>query len=110
VARRAALFVVLESQSHSGTLIIRVDGKQALQQTFDFPGGRRGILGRRKASGPGSLRREIEVPSGYHQVQAHVALKGQPAVVKTFDGDFTESSRNLQIQISESGQVTIGLQ
>jgi predicted Ser/Thr protein kinase len=109
-SRRAALFVVLESQSHSGTLIIRVDGDRKLQETFDFPGGRRGILGRRKASGPGSFRREIEIPSGYHQVQVHVALKGQPAVVKTFDGDFTDSSRNLQIRISESGQVTIGLQ
>jgi serine/threonine protein kinase len=108
-AKRTILSVTLESASSSGTLIVRVDGKQALAQAIEFPGGRRGILGRRKASGPGSFRREIEVSAGYHQIQAHVALKGQPAVVKTFDGDFSEGSRSLEIQISESGQVTIGL-
>ena len=107
-AAKRTLFVTLETQFPSGTLIIRVDGKTQLSQAFDFSDGRRGILGRKKETGSGSLRREIEVPAGYHQVQAHIALRNRPGVVKSFDGDFTEGSKSLQVQVTESGQVTIG--
>ncbi|HSK79085.1 MAG TPA: protein kinase [Thermoanaerobaculia bacterium] len=107
---KRVLSVTLETQDPPGTLIVWVDGKRELSEGFDFSTEKRGILrGRKKGSGAGSFKRDIEVPAGYHQIQASIALKNRPAIGRTFDGDFTEGSKTLHIQVSESGQVTVGL-
>lgn len=101
------LHVALDSQFFAGTLKISVDGRARFQEPFDFSEGG-GLFRGRKKKGSGSLGRDIQVPTGYHNIEIYVAPRGKPAVVRRYDVHFQSGIKTtFRVAISESGQVTI---
>ncbi len=106
-SQEATLSVSLFSQYPRGTLIVYVDRTKVLQEPFTFV--ERGGLFRSKTA-PGELRRSVPVKAGTAKIGVYVTPAGKKAQVTSFNGNFLGGgTRSLEIQLSETGEMTAHL-
>ena len=98
----ATLFVDFHSEFPQGTLIVRVDGNNIVNESFKSGG--RSFLRRR--TGSVSFRRPAPPLSpGVHEFQVHVTPEGGKGVVKSLSETIQSGSTNiLNVRLSASGQ------
>ncbi|HXU29796.1 MAG TPA: serine/threonine-protein kinase [Thermoanaerobaculia bacterium] len=104
----AVLNISFTTETADGVLIVYLDSRTLLRETFHFKTG--GFL-RSRTTG-GSIQRQITLaPGASGQLRVYVTPAGKPAQVKTWPANFTAgSTHRLVIDLPASGAVNAQLQ
>jgi hypothetical protein len=108
-ATTATVRIHFRSELPAGSLIVSVNGQEAVRENFGSRGGLGSIFHSRKQE-PYENNWSKTVPAGTVNFRVHVAPAGQAAVVKAFSGGFQGgTTRSLEIHLSDAKQLTADL-
>jgi serine/threonine protein kinase len=106
-AKDATLQLAFFSQLPEGSIMVYLNGARVLLESFRFY--EKGSFFRPKP-GTGWVRRTLTVPAGNCELRVYVTPQGHAAEVRSLSGNFIGgSSRHLDVQLNESGQVSATL-
>jgi hypothetical protein len=95
------------SKQPEGSLLIYVNGRKVLQESFRFYE-KAGLFRSRPTTG--WVRRSFHLPAGNAEIRLYVTPRGSAAVVRTLAGTFAAGgARRLDVQLDDDGQVTAQL-
>jgi hypothetical protein len=104
-AAEATIAISFHSEQSQGVLTIYADERQLLRESFKFTE-RQGFL--RSKAVPGDLSRTVTLPSGRTTLRVYVTL--DRTRVETIQGNFPPGAvRNLDIRVSQRGDLTVSL-
>jgi tRNA A-37 threonylcarbamoyl transferase component Bud32 len=106
-AKDATLELAFFSELPEGSLLIYVNGRKVMGDSFRFY--EKGGLFRSRPT-TGWVRRSFHLPAGSAEIRLYVTPHGSAAVVRTLSGNFTGgASRRLDAKLTEGGDVTAQL-
>ncbi|HLX10293.1 MAG TPA: protein kinase, partial [Thermoanaerobaculia bacterium] len=107
-AKDASLELAFFSELPEGTLILYVNDRRVLQESYRFYE-KTGLFHRAHPE-TGWVRRSFSVKAGNANIRLYVTPHDSAAVVRTFAGNFTGgTSRRLDVKLTGSGEVTAQL-
>jgi tRNA A-37 threonylcarbamoyl transferase component Bud32 len=106
-ARDSTLELAFFSHLPAGTLMVMVNGHRVLTESFRFYE-KSGLFRSRPTTG--WVRRSLSVRPGTAEIRIYVTVQGNAAVVKTLSGNLPAgASRRLDVQLADSGEVSLQL-
>jgi serine/threonine protein kinase len=106
-AKDATLQLAFFSQLPEGSLMVYLNGKRILLESFRFY--EKGGLFRPKPS-TGWVRKSFTVAAGTAELRVYVTAQGRAAEVRNLNGNFLGgATRKLDVQLNDGGQVSASL-
>jgi len=106
-AKDATLELAFFSALPEGSLLIYVNGRKVMQESFRFYE-KAGLF--RSHASTGWVRRSFHLPAGNTEIRVYVTPQGSAAVVRTLSGNFSGgASRRLDVKLADGGDVAAQL-
>jgi tRNA A-37 threonylcarbamoyl transferase component Bud32 len=106
----ATLELAFFSELPEGTVMLYVNDRQVLHQSYDFreKGGLGGLF--RTKSRSDWVRKSFQVPAGSAKIRLYVTPQGRAAQVRTLSGNFAGgTTRHLDAKLASSGELDCSL-